>query len=259
MKLTEEIFKKLTIDEAWQLHTQLQEENDELRNIIEDLNRVKDRVHALEVAKAEQDTELLAAKMQLLALKGEVATTNKKQLRDNQYGRLENIEISGIPTEVRQGDLEDTVREVLKKIDVKVGKFDIAACHRLGREKKNTIVRFTNRKRADEVFANVKKMQTAKFDDILSEGARVYINSNLCPEFKNIHYKLKLLKREGKLYGFGSDRRGAYAVTGEGGRRLRIELDSDFADVLGISSEELLQIERRHRRPQQDDLGGFGE
>ena len=106
-------------------------------------------------------------------------------------------------------------------------KRDIDACHRLGNGKKNTIVRFTNRKRADEVVANIKKIKTAKFGDVLPEGAKVYINSNLCPEFKKIHYKLKLLKLEGKVHGYGSDRRGAYALTGEGGQRSRIELEDE--------------------------------
>ena len=92
-------------------------------------------------------------------------------------------------------------------------------------------------------------MKTAKFGDVLPEGAKVYINSNLCPEFKKIHYKLKLLKLEGKVHGYGSDRRGAYALTGEGGQRYRIELDSDFTSVLGIPLEEIHQIEQKHRRP----------
>ena len=88
MKLSEQIFKKLTIDEAWQLHTQLQHENDELRNIVNELNMVKELVHTLEVAKADHDAKLLAANMHIKDLKDEVANTNKKQLCDNQYGSL---------------------------------------------------------------------------------------------------------------------------------------------------------------------------
>ena len=249
MKIPEEIFKKLSIDEAWKMHTQVQMENDELHKIIAELNVIKDRVHALELAKAEQATELLATNTELVNLRKEVETTQKKQLRTNQYGRLENIEISGIPTNVGDDNLEEKVQKVLKKIDVDVKRGDMAACHRLGKAKKTTIVRFTNRKHADKVFQNIKKTQDVNFDDILPRGSKVYINANLCPEFKDIFYKLKLCKGEGLINGYGTDRRGAYAYTEPvGGRKTRIELESDFTEMLNISQEDLSNIVQAHRR-----------
>ena len=257
MIIPEVMFKKFSIDEAWEIHTQVQKENAELRQTIEELNRIKDRVHALELAKAEQATELLATNTEMKELRKEVMDTKKKQLRTNQYGRLENIEISGIPTNVDNEHLEEKVQEVLQKIDVEVKRRDMAACHRLGKARKTTIVRFANRKNADKVFKNIRKTKDANFDDVLPRGSKVYINANLCPEFKDIFYKLKLCKQEGLIHGYGTDRRGAYAyMEAEGGRKTRVELDSDFTDILGIAQEDLLhfvQRQQQHTRHANED------
>ena len=59
----------------------------------------------------------------------------------------------GIPQSVKSKDLEDKVINVLDKVNVKMTKNDIEACHRLGDSRK-TIVRFVNRKRLFEALKN---------------------------------------------------------------------------------------------------------
>ena len=49
-----------------------------------------------------------------------------------QYGRRNNIVISGIPDSVDINHLEESVTEVISDIDVKVTSNDIEACHRIG-------------------------------------------------------------------------------------------------------------------------------
>ena len=79
---------------------------------------------------------------------------------NNQYVRRNNIEISGIPNSVVDDALEDKVISILEKIDVKVSKNDIEACHRLPASKKNptkrTIVRFVNRKSSEACLKSKK-------------------------------------------------------------------------------------------------------
>ena len=77
----------------------------------------------------------------------------------NQYGRRNNIEISGIPDFVKDEDLEDTVKDIMENIDVKTKKRDIEACHRLPPTKNNkkVIVRFISRKICDEALKSKKK------------------------------------------------------------------------------------------------------
>ena len=46
-----------------------------------------------------------------------------------QYGRRNNFEITGIPDDVFDQNLEKKVIEILDKIDVNVYRKDIEACH----------------------------------------------------------------------------------------------------------------------------------
>ena len=66
-----------------------------------------------------------------------------------QYGRRNNLEITGISNEIEDVDLEGKVIEILDKIEVNVSSKDIEACHRIGKSRDNskkTIIRFVNRK-----------------------------------------------------------------------------------------------------------------
>ena len=54
-----------------------------------------------------------------------------------QYGRRNNVDITGIHDSIGINELEDKVIEFLSKIDdVKISTRDIRACHRLGKTKK---------------------------------------------------------------------------------------------------------------------------
>ena len=77
-----------------------------------------------------------------------------------QYGRRNNLEMTGIPDDVKDEDLEEKVIKILDKIEVNVTSKDIEACHRVGKSRNNskkTIIRFVNRKFAKKALANKKK------------------------------------------------------------------------------------------------------
>ena len=50
-----------------------------------------------------------------------------------QYGRRNNIVITGIPDDTDDDDLEDSVTSIMKDLDVIVQNSDIEACHRIGK------------------------------------------------------------------------------------------------------------------------------
>ena len=50
-----------------------------------------------------------------------------------QYGRRNNIVISGIPDDVADDDLEDVVTSIMQDVDVIVRNSDIEPCHRIGK------------------------------------------------------------------------------------------------------------------------------
>ena len=65
-----------------------------------------------------------------------------------QNSRKDNIEISGLP-DCYNENLEFSVVRILKRIDLpNLSSYDIVACHRLKKLKKDKIVRFVNRKDA---------------------------------------------------------------------------------------------------------------
>ena len=79
-----------------------------------------------------------------------------------QYGRRNNLEITGIPDEIKDEDLEEKVIEILNKIDVNVSTKDIEACHRIGKSRENskkTIIQFVNRKYAKKALLNKKRSE----------------------------------------------------------------------------------------------------
>ena len=74
----------------------------------------------------------------------------------NQYGRKNNNEIRGIPDGVTDDALETTSIHILNNlVDTHIdADTEVEACHRLKGGSKDTIIKFCNRKRSDEVNIN---------------------------------------------------------------------------------------------------------
>ena len=189
------------------------------------------------------ESEVAITKNANVLLKKEIGRLEKKILVDNQYGRLENIEISGIPAKSNDSDLEDIVIGIANDIDVEIQPCDISACHRLGGARGDVIVRFTNRKAADAMFRNARKLKGLDLAPLLGDDhLPVYVNPNLSPELKSMRWKAKKLKEAGKVARFGANRRGVFVQKEERGEKFPVFIDDDLspylndtplADVLG--------------------------
>ena len=114
-----------------------------------------------------------------------------------QHGRLENIILSGIPESVQQVELEDKSRAILNFYKVNpVECRDIAACHRVGK-KPDVILRFVNRKDAEDCLANRKKLKNLDLEALGFEpGTKIFVNENLSPYMSKIAYYCRTLKRQ---------------------------------------------------------------
>ena len=113
-----------------------------------------------------------------------------------QYGRRNNLEITGISDDVSDEQLEGKVIEVLNEIQVDVSRSDIEACHRIGKSKnssKKTIARFINRKYAKKALLNRKNLR----DNVTYKN--IYINENLTQTNNTIAYYCRKLKRNGMI------------------------------------------------------------
>lgn len=122
--------------------------------------------------------------------------------RDNselqQYIRRNNIEIAGIPDSVKQDELEAKVIEIGKAVDVQICPKDIEACHRLYQKQnqqgpKRTVVRFVNRKLAENLIKKGKDFGKREIFDKANLSKKIYINNNLCSYYRFLWGRVKAL------------------------------------------------------------------
>ena len=227
----------LTKEQSWELFVNLKDlvtKFDEIKEKLDCLPKLEERVSALEAA-------LVVSQNTSSLLKTELIKERRANIQRSQYGRLEHVEISGIPPGVVDGDLESAVIGVAGKIGVKVKKSDIAACHRLRGERKDTIVRFPNRKFADRLFANASKLKGEDLTEILGSNSPVYINASLSPELKRMRWVAKRMQSAGHVAKFGTNRRGVFVQQADGEKQ-QVFVDSDLEKFLpeGVSLHSVL-------------------
>ena len=88
-------------------------------------------------------------------------------------------------------------------------KSNIDGCHRLGKANpKNTIVRFVNRKHAEEALA--KKSDLKKIDNVnlnFDSNVVLFFNKNLTPFNQYLAWKCREIKRAGNIHSSWSYKR----------------------------------------------------
>ena len=81
------------------------------------------------------------------SLESKVTSLEIDQNKLEQYGRRNNIEVSGIPDSVKENCLEEKIISVFTSVGIEVKSYDIEACQRIEKSRncsKKTIVRFSN-------------------------------------------------------------------------------------------------------------------
>ena len=159
-----------------------------------------------------------------------------------QHGRLEQIIVSGIPATVDHEHLEANCINILNTIKgTEISPRDIAACHRVGK-KEDTILRFLNRKDADECLENRHKLKDLNREAVgLEPDAKIFIRENLSPYMNKLAYYCRVLKRK-NLIAKISTYKGVIKITREnGGTRTvighRNDLESIFENLEDLLKE----------------------
>ena len=90
---------------------------------------------------------------------------------------------SGIPTSVKSKDLENFIPCLLQEIGIDLDKSQIVACYRLGKTDR-TIVKFLNRKDAENVYLKKRELKDVDISCLLSRGLsrkrKIFISQNPC-------------------------------------------------------------------------------
>ena len=144
-----------------------------------------------------------------------------------QYGRRNNLEISGIPESIDISKLEETVINILSAVGVPAQKIDIEACHRIGKAEKKagsrrTIIRFLNRKHCKDALINRRKLKALDISAIGLDNATIYFNENLTAINSDIAYRCRLLRKVKKIDNTFSKDGTNYIIMKKDDRPLRI-------------------------------------
>ena len=140
-------------------------------NILEQISSLKVDVRSMKdeflnmkdvVIKRLQDENALL-RSRCSKLEDKVVSLESSVNQVEQYGRRNNIVISGIPDDVADDDLENAVTSIMEDVDVIVQNGDIEVCHRIGKSDQKTsgkkiIVRFINHKYCKKALVNRKNL-----------------------------------------------------------------------------------------------------
>ena len=125
--------------------------------------------------------------------------------KDKQYNRRDCIEFSDIPDTINDDNLEDTMIEACKDINIDVSETDIETCHRLPVRRnatnvsKRVIVKFVNRKHAESILSKRFTLSSTDFSR-LNINNKVYVNPSLCPYYRYLWGRCKDLQRRKMIH-----------------------------------------------------------
>lgn len=115
--------------------------------------------------------------------------------------RREDVEISGIPSHVSDEKLLGVVLSIMDRIVTNpIHDTEVDSCQRSTGPGKTAVIRFKGRARSDEIKRNSKRIDDMDFTDLaFSKDVKIYINENLCPYYKELHNKCRLLRHSRKI------------------------------------------------------------
>ena len=170
--------------------------DNQIQNLYSEIANLSDNVKSLVSTNKRLTSELTVLKNVNIILENRIVNLEKQLLKNEQYGRHNNVEISGISNQLQDQDLEENIIKMCKDSDINIPHMDIEACHRLplGRNLTNTtkrvIVKFVNRKRSEAMLQQKK--------DINSKN-KVFVTHSLCPYYRFLWGKSKDLQRKGRI------------------------------------------------------------
>ena len=165
---------------------------------MQNITNLKDEVINLKdaITKSLQD-ENKCLKTKVNVLENKIIDLEIQNNDVDQYRRRNNVEISGITQSVSDNRLQEKVADILKAIGVNITTNEIEACHRLGKKKKNVIVRVINRKHCLKALQNKKKLKSIDKNAIGIPNANLFISENLTPTNSKLAFNCQKLKRDG--------------------------------------------------------------
>ena len=175
----------------------LQEENSALKERIDKLEETVYHLQDERILSLENKMGNVEKKMGNETI--DLRSTKRNSFANDQYSRLNNIEIEGIPVRDNDNGLVNTVTDILSELGIKVSDTDFEGCHRLKTRVNlenprpvipTTICRFVNRSVCEVALKNRKNLKGKTINNIKN----IYINENLNAYYKRLAAKCRRLK-----------------------------------------------------------------
>ena len=202
------------------------------RDISKKLLEITSKIDSLAKSNDELKSDVSVAQNASKILQEAFKTTSSKLVelerqhhKLEQYTRRECLDFSGIPNSVAPKDLENFILHLLQEIGINLDKSRTVAWHRLGKTDRTT-VKFLNRKDAENVYSNKKKLKDVDISCLLSdddmqgrndmttgshndwrEGGlsrkrKIFVSQNLCPYYRYLYGLVKEEKAESLIFDF---------------------------------------------------------
>ena len=119
--------RKMSLEDAIaNLHSDLSEKNTNLTTAVRSTKDEVINLNEKSIRRLQDENELHRAKCS--KLENKVVSLESSINQVEQYGRRNNIVISGIPDDISDNDLESTAVDIMKDVDVDINSSDIEAC-----------------------------------------------------------------------------------------------------------------------------------
>ena len=165
-----------------------------IKNCFDQVPRLSENLAKLMELNEKLISQFIVAKKVNTLLEKRVIELEKIQAKAEQYSRRNNVEVSGIPHEISDNNLEDKVIDICKDAGIELGHIDIEGCHQLLLSRNNAggskrvIVKFVNRKHSVDML---------RLKKIISSRSKFFISDSLCPYYRYLWGKCKDLQRRG--------------------------------------------------------------
>ena len=169
-------------------------------------------------------------------LRERIVTLEKNQLSISQYQRREMLEINPVPMSIENNVLEETVCEALSLTGITVSPDDLQACHRM-KNKQRVIVKFTNRKKRQNVISNRKILSNKALElTNLKFSGKLFISDSMCYENHQLAYLCRQLKNAKKIHSTWFFNNVLYIKLTENGNITKIYHKKDIEEVLNVDN-----------------------
>ena len=155
ISLSESSFKKLNKDEIISLALDYQSKFET------SLAGIKNKLSELKKDFEQLRADLSITKLVNTKLKEKVVSLERQIWGNSQYSTRECLELSGVPETIENKDLDGTVLDIFKKLNVMVDPSNVEDCHWIKSSKgpKQVVVKLFRRKDANKMYLSKKRSE----------------------------------------------------------------------------------------------------